>query len=239
MSRLLAAEWVKLTTVRTFFWVALVDVGFVLVISIATAASTHEIQSAHDARGAAQIASLALILGLIAGILEMAGESTHGTITQTLLVTPTRERVLLVKAAVGAALSLALVAVAEAIVLAVLVPGASLDVHDTRLVLVGTLIAAPIVGVLGVAIGTIVRGQGTAIAVSLVWLLIGENFFPLISKTAAPYTPARAVAALVSGDRNGNEDAYLLGFANGGLVAVVWAFVAIAVGVVVLTRRDI
>jgi ABC-type transport system involved in multi-copper enzyme maturation permease subunit len=239
VSRLLAAEWVKVTTVRTFIWVALADIGFVLVVSIATIASSGDIHTAQDARGAAQIASLALILGLIAGILMTAGESTHGTITQTLLVAPVRERVLLVKAVVGAALSLGLVVVAVALVLLVLVPGASLEIQDARLVLLGTIIAAPIVGGLGVGLGTILRGQGAAITVSLLWLLIGENFLPVISKVVAPYSPGRAVAALVSGDRNGNADAYLLGVANGGLVALVWAVVALTVGAVVLSRRDI
>jgi ABC-2 type transport system permease protein len=201
--------------------------------------SAGEIQSAQDSRGAAQIASLALILGLIAAILVMAGESTHGTLTHTLLVTPARERVLMVKATVGAALSLALVGAAEVLVLAVIVPGASLDVHDAGLVLVGTLIAAPIVGLIGIGLGTVVRGQGSAIAVSLVWLLVGESFFPLISETAAAYTPGRAVAALVSGDRDGNQHAHLLGVGSGGLVALMWAAIALAVGFFVLSRRDI
>jgi ABC-2 type transport system permease protein len=239
VNRLFAAEWVKVTTVRTFLWVALADIGFVLIISIATIASSGEIQTAQDARGAAQIASLALVLGLIAGILVTAGESTHGTITQTLLVAPVRERVLLVKAVVGAALSLGLVVLAAALVLVVFVPGASLEVHDARLVLLGTVIAAPIVGGLGVGVGMILRGQGAAITASLLWLLIGENFLPVISKVAAPYSPGRAVAALVSGDRNGNESAYLLGVAKGGFVALLWTVVALTIAAVVLSRRDI
>jgi ABC-2 type transport system permease protein len=239
MNRLLAAELVKLTTVRTFLWVTLADIGFVLVIAIATVASTGEIQSAEDARGAAQIASLALLLGLIASILAMAGEWTHGTITQTLLVTPVRERVLAAKAVTGAALSFALVGTAVGLVLAVLVPAASLDLHDAGLVLTGTLIAAPIVGVIGIGIGTILRGQGSAIIVSLVWLLIGESFFPLISETAAPYTPGRAVGALVSGDRDGSVRSHLLGVVDGGLVALLWAGVAVVAALIVLSRRDI
>ena len=239
MSRLLSAEWVKLTTVRTLLWVALANVGFVVILSIATAASASGIQSAQESRGAAQIASLALLLGLIASILVMAGESTHGTITQSLLVTPVRERVLLVKVAIGAAVSVAFVAAAELLVLAILAPDGSLAIDDARLVLVGTLIAAPIVGAVGVGLGTIFRGQGSAITVSLVWLLIGESFFPLISETATPYTPGRSVAALVSGDRDGNADAYLLGVVPGGLVALLWAAVAVSVGLVVLARRDV
>jgi ABC-2 type transport system permease protein len=239
MSRLLAADWVKITTVRTFLWVLLFDVAFVLVTSIATVVNSDDIQSVQDARGTAQIASLALILGLIAAILVVAGESTHGTITQTLLVTPKRERVLAAKALVGALLALALVVVAEVLVLAILVPGASLDVHDAGLVLVGTLIAAPIVGLCGVGLGTIITGQGTAIAASLVWLLVGEGLFPVISSSAAPYTPARAIAALVSGDTDGNDRSYLLGVASGGVVSALWAVVFLTVGLVLLLRRDV
>jgi len=239
MSRLLGAEWVKISTVRAFLWVALADVGFVLATSIATVAHTDAIRSAQDARGAAQIASLALILGLVAAILVMAGESTHGTITQTLLVTPNRERVLFAKATVGALLALALVVVAEALVLAILVPGASLDLHDARLVLVGTLVAAPLVGLVGVGLGAIVPGQGTAIAASLVWLLVGEGLFPVVSDSAAPYTPGRAIAALVSGDTGGNRRSYLLGVASGGVVAALWAALFVAVGLVFLNRRDV
>lgn len=239
MSRLLASEWVKITTVRTFLWLLLFDLAFVLVTTIATVVHTDQIQSVQDARGTAQIASLALILSVIAAILVMANESTHGTITQTLLVTPRRELVLAAKAIVGASLALALVVVAEVLVLAILVPGVSLDVHDAGLVLVGTLIAAPIVGLFGVGLGTIIPGQGTAIAASLVWLLIGEALFPVISSSAAPYTPGRAIAALVSGDADGNDRSHLLGVAAGGVVSAIWAVVFLTVGLVLLLRRDV
>ena len=59
--------------------------------------------------------------------------------------------------------------------LAITVPGASLDVDNARPVLVGVVIAAPLSGALGVGLGTVVHGQGTAIAISLIWLLVGEN----------------------------------------------------------------
>jgi ABC-2 type transport system permease protein len=239
VSAALRAEVVKLTTVRTFLWLLLADIGFVLAVTIAGVASNNSIDSTQDARSAAQTASVGVILGLIAAILVIAGESTHGTINQTLLVTPMRERLLLVKAVIGAALALAFVLVAQALVLAILVPGESLDAGDTALVLAGTLIAAPLAGLVGVGLGAIIPGQGTAIGLTLVWLLIGEGLFPVISERAAPYTPGRAFAALVSGDRDGSAAAHLLGVAGGGAVAALWAAGLLAAGAVALHRRDI
>ena len=110
--------------------------------------------------------------------------------------------------------------VAELLVLAITVPGASLDFHNARLVFLGILIAAPLAAVLGVGLGGVVKSQGSGIAVSLVWLLIGEHIVLLISESASKYSPGRAFAALASGERSGHV---LLGMSAGGLASVVWA----------------
>ena len=52
---------------------------------------------------------------LIGGIIVMASEATHGTITHTLLVTPMRERVLLAKVVTAAGLGLAFGLIAEVV----------------------------------------------------------------------------------------------------------------------------
>jgi hypothetical protein len=121
-------------------------------------------------------------------------------------------------------------------VLVVTVPGASLDVHNARLVLLGVLIGAPLAGALGVGLGAVVHGQGAAIAMSLLWLLIGENLAPVVSESAGKYTPGRAFGALASGDRIGHE---LLGMSAGGVAAAVWAALFLAAGLLALLGRDI
>jgi ABC-2 type transport system permease protein len=166
----------------------------------------------------------------------MAGEITHGTVTQTLLVTPVRERVLLAKVAMAGLISLFLAAVAELLVLAITVPGASLDLHNSRAVLLGVLIAAPLAGALGVGFGAIVCNQGSGIGISLVWLLIGENIVTVMSRSVAKYTPGRAFAALVSGE-GGSEN--LLGMGAGGVAAAVWTAAFVAAGLFVFLGRDV
>jgi ABC-2 type transport system permease protein len=236
MSSLLRAELVKIRTVRTLLWVVLANLALLLITAFSVSASDSSIQTAEDDRSVAQIAAIALVFALISGIIVMAGEATHGTITQTLLVTPVRERVLVAKAIVAALIGLVLAVLAEAIVLAITVPGASLDVHNARLVLLGVLIGAPLAGALGVGLGAVVHAQGAAIAMSLVWLLIGEHLAPLVSESAGKYTPGRAFGALASGDRIGHQ---LLGMSAGGVAAAVWAALFLAAGLLALLGRDI
>ena len=86
---------------RTFLWFALGSAGLILIAAISVVASNGQINTAADDRSVARIAAIALVFGLIGGIVVMAGEITHGTVTQSLLVTPVRERVLLAKVAIA------------------------------------------------------------------------------------------------------------------------------------------
>ena len=233
MSGLLRSEALKVGTVRTFFWIALTNVLLVFVATLSVLL-TSGVNTAEDDRAAAQIGALSLLLGVIAGILVMAGETSHGTITQTFLVTPVRERVFVAKAIVGACVGFALAVIAELIVLIVL--GADMDLHNARPVLLGVLIGAPLAAALGVGIGAIFHGQGSAIAVTLVWLLIGEGFAALLRGDTEKYTPGRAFGSLVSGM---TDQANMLGMAGGGLVAAAWTAAFLVAGGLTLLGRDV
>jgi ABC-2 type transport system permease protein len=237
MSRSLRSEWVKVVTTRTFLWIALADLALVVITSISVAASSDPINSASDDRSVAQIAGVAVLFALVGGVVGMAGESTHGTITQTLLVTPVRERVFASKAVAAAVVGLALAVVSEAVVLLITVPGAGLSVHDARATLLGVLVAAPLAAMLGVGLGAVVRGQGGGIAIALIWLLVGENLMPLISRDATRYAPGRAFAALTSGTREGTD--VILGMGGGAAVAAAWTTLFVAAGLFVLLGRDV
>ena len=233
MSAVVRSEVLKVMTVRTFFWVAVANAGLVFIAALSIALSTGSIQSAEDDRSAAQIAAVSLLLALIGGILVMAGEATHGTITQTLLVTPVRERVFAAKAAVAAGFGLALAVLAELLTLAVV---SELNVHNARAVLLGVLIGAPLAGALGVGLGAIFHGQGAAIAISLVWLLIGEGFAQLLRGDTEKYTPGRSFGSLVSGVESQEG---LLGMTGGGVAAAVWTAIFLFAGMLVLKGRDV
>jgi ABC-2 type transport system permease protein len=236
VNALLRSELLKVRTVRTYLWLALASVALVVIASISVSASTGTIESAADDRSVAQIAAIALVFSLIGGIVAMAGEFTHGTVTQTLLATPVRERVVLAKAVVAALIAIVFALVAELLVLTITVPGAALDFHNARLVFLGILIAAPLAGVLGVGLGGVVKSQGSGIAVSLVWLLIGEHIVLLISESASRYSPGRAFAALASGERSGHG---LLGMSAGGVASVAWALGFVSFGLLVFLGRDV
>lgn len=237
MSRSLRSEWVKAVTTRTFLWIALADLALVVITSISVAASGDPINSASDDRSVAQIAGVAVLFALVGGIVGMAGESTHGTITQTLLVTPVRERVFAAKAVAAAVVGLALAVGSEVVVLLITVPGAGLSVHDAHATLLGVLIAAPLAAMLGVGLGAVVRGQGGGIAIALIWLLVGENLMPVISRDAARYVPGRAFASLASGSREGSD--VILGMGAGAAAAAAWTTLFVAAGLFVLLRRDV
>jgi len=237
MSRSLRSEWVKVVTTRTFLWIVLADLALVVITSISVAASSDPINSASDDRSVAQIAGVAVLFALVGGVVGMAGESTHGTITQTLLVTPVRERVFAAKAVAAAVVGLALAVVSEAVVLLITVPGAGLSVHDARATLLGVLVAAPLAAMLGVGLGAVVRGQGGGIAIALIWLLVGENLMPLIDRDATRYAPGRAFAALTSGTREGTD--VILGMGGGAAAAAAWTTVFVAAGLFVLLGRDV
>ena len=232
MSALVQSESLKVLTVRSFLWLALANVALVLAASLAQVL-TSNINSAHDDRSAAQIASLSMLLALIGGIIVMASESTHGTVTHTVLVTPVRERVLAAKVVVAAALGLAFAVMAEVLTLAIVT---DLDLHNARLVLLGTLIGAPLAAALGVGLGAVFQSQGSAITVSLLWLLIGEGFAALLWDDSEKYTPGRAFGSLVSGV---SSQEGMLSMVAGGFAAALWATAFLVVGGLTFLGRDV
>jgi hypothetical protein len=235
--RMVRSEWLKLRTTRALLWIGLADAAIVCIAAISVAASSDSIQTAADDRSIAQIAGAAAVFSLVLGIVVMAGESTHGTITQTLLVTPVRERVMAAKVVVAALVAVALVLLSEALVLLITVPGAGLSVHNARVTLLGVLLTGPLAAALGVGLGATGRSQGAAISFSLLWLLIGENLMPVISEEGARYAPGRTFAALASGSRHGTD--VVLGMGPGGLVSLAWAGLFLLLGLFMLLGRDV
>jgi ABC-2 type transport system permease protein len=237
MSALVRAEALKMLTVRTLLWIALGEIAFVTISLVARALTFQGVQDAAADRSTAQFAGSSILFALLAGILVMASESTHGTITQTLLAAPVRERVVAAKVIVAAAIGLALAVLAELLVIAIGAPGGVLHVSHTELLLVGILIGAALAGMVGVGVGTVFRGQGSAIAVSLLWLLIGESVLAAAVRHGVRFFPGHAFAATATGTRAGSED--VLGTWPAVVVAAGYAVVSVALGTALLSRRDV
>jgi len=242
--RLVGAELLKVRTTRLFLWLALLALALeTLVISLHVfRTSLFSLAEPSQQRDVVSIAAVSVLISLILGIVASAGEFAHGTIGQTFLVAPVRERVSAAKLAAAAIAGAFLAAVACAFawgLAALLLGGRSVTLQlgsgaAVRLAL-GTVLAAAVTGALGAGFGAFVRRQTGAIVIALVWLLVGE---PLLLGIAGAlrYGPGHVMAAVVEG---GNQSSDLLSFGPGLLVALVYAAVAGVLGTLSLARADI
>ena len=97
VSHALSAELFKLRTTRTSWAVILGALGLVVLISV-IAAATGSFSSTDDAgEDLLQISGLVQLFALVIGILAVATEFRHGTITPSLLAVPDRTRLVLAK----------------------------------------------------------------------------------------------------------------------------------------------
>lgn len=186
-------------------------------------------------------ATIAVFFALLYGVVGIAGEYRHGTITPTFLATPIRERVLGAKLVVYAGAGLVLGAFALLLALAMALPwfaakniDYSLADRDVALFVVGLLAAATLWGALGVAYGSVVPNQVGALVSALIWLLIIENILAGLVPEVARFTPGKAAQALM---RVEVEDLLTMWAAAVVTVGYIAAFAAI--GATVTMRRDV
>jgi ABC-2 type transport system permease protein len=248
VTRQLASEVVKLRTVRSGYGLALATLALVALTTISVVASegSSVLGAVGEQRQIVRIAAIADVFALILGIVIVGSEQTHGTITQTFLVEPVRERVLLAKALVAGVLGAVLVAAAVALILAIAVPWLAgddidLELGDARLqrIVLGMVLVGFLAAVLGVGWGAIFRGQGAAIGAALVYLLIGENVLQPLLGEDRRYSPASAFAAVVNAAGSVAPGEDLLAMWPGLLLAVAYTTAFLLAGTLLLGRRDI
>jgi len=251
MIRLVRAEFTKLATTRLIYGLAAVMAVFA-VLTVAVGVTTAGTQgnpplSADSlpmliAGPVMQLPGPALLLG----ILGMAGEFRHQTVTQTFLVTPDRGRVVAAKLVAyplaGSALALTIVAFTAVVATGWLAAkGITPSLPDARLGLaylrmVGVALLGPaLCGLVGVGVAALVRNQVAALVGTLVWVLVVEGL--LLSLLHAPslgkWLPSAAAAAITS---PGGAHLSRLG---GSLLLAGYALALALVGTRLVVRRDI
>jgi ABC-type transport system involved in multi-copper enzyme maturation permease subunit len=205
---------------------------------ISVVASTDAIESAARDRSVARISAIAVVFALMQGIIVMGAEGSHGTITQTFLVAPVRERVLAAKALVAAVVGAGLAVAAELLTVVVAVPGLSLSLHEARYVWIGVVIGGAAAGALGVGVGALFHRQGPAIITAFLWLLIGESVLAIALRDGVRFLPAHVFAATVAGTVHSTEND-LLGAWAGAFGAVLYTAGFLVAGGALLSRRDV
>lgn len=246
MTRLFAAELMKLRTVRStwgFLLVALLFAGLVAAGNIGGASDAERLDPELQFRAMLDAAFPGSILALLFGIILVTNEFRHGTIARTLLATPRRPRFVAAKLLTGGATGgllmaamIGVIAVTAVIWLGVL--DVSLAPDDAADGAWRALLAASLAGLLGAAIGGAVHSQVGALVGALLWMFVLEPICWVILglldlEGVSPYLPAAALGGTVDTSDEG------LSWARSVLVAFVWTALASALALARTARRDI
>jgi ABC-type transport system involved in multi-copper enzyme maturation permease subunit len=254
-SDVVRAEWRKFHTVRSTYWSLLVAVVLGVGVSalISLAASNHYSKLSLTDRlqwdptsvstsgfGLAQLA-----IGVL-GVLVITSEYSSGMIQTSMAAVPRRHRLVAAKSLVfgvvalviGEIVAFAAFLIGQAII-AANAPSVGLADHDVLRAVIGAGLYLSVLGLLAVAIGTIVRSAaaGIGILVAVLYVLPGvAAALPGgLEHSVEKYWPTQAGAQLASVYRPAHTLSPWLGF---GWMCVVTA-VVLGVAVVLVNRRDL
>ena len=248
MNRLIRAERLKLTTVRTY-WMLAAGAFVLIAAGVAVTAATTKFDGAtNPARTALALTGLAQTCALLSGTLAVTGEYRHKTIVSTVLTSPRRGRVLLAKmVTLGVAgLGFGLLATGAGVALAMpLLAGRHIigGLGGARLagIVAGGGAATAICAALGVGVGAVARSQVGAVVAIVGLLYVAEpllGFVPHLGDAVQRYGIAGLVSG-IAGTSGYPASSRLLGqVPAGGVLAGYAGAVLVAAGWLV-RRRDI
>jgi ABC-2 type transport system permease protein len=186
-----------------------------------------------------------MVLVLLFGVLAITQEFRYGTATSTFLVEPRRSRVLFAKwlSLLVASVPLTLLCLAEAF--AVGVP--LIEARDGNVtigaefwqVLVASFGVMAFFGLVGVAIGALVRSQIAAVVGVLVWMLVVEQILNQSYPSVGKWLPAGAAFGALQLGPALTEKGDILAAPVAGLFLLLYAVVGCALAYVVTPRRDV
>ncbi|MFD7610870.1 ABC transporter permease subunit [Streptomyces sp. NPDC059828] len=182
----LASEWTKIRSVRSTVWtlgvMILLITGSALAIGVLASGVGNE-GGVEEEASALGFGFFGVLLGSLCvitlGVLTIASEFGTGMIRTTLTACPTRERVLSAKAIVLFTLVFVITTLASALagaILSGLVNAPSADAGEWLRSTVGVGAYVGLLGLLGLALGTIIRHSAGAITV-----MIGVMLLPLVA----------------------------------------------------------
>lgn len=252
MTRLIRAEIMKLSSVRSTWWLAVAVVAFATLSGVGLLA----IPEASEMLGGAALQTEVLRAGdpwlfaVVLGALIATGEHRHGTVVASVLVTPQRWPLLPAKAVVAAAAGALLTLLAAlgtgtalGIWLASAGEGLALGAGEVVQLVGRAALFAALMAVVGLGVGEAVRSQPLALVVLLVGMLLVSPLLLAIYPNVGWWLPAGLELALLPGESGVVTVEGLAGQPPFGALAaagLLTAYAAVAVGVaaVSLLRRE-
>ena len=247
----LRSEWIKLRTILMNWILLTIAVAFPPIVCILTTA----LQDKDDVTSENVVSLVsgtsvvtALLLGVI-GATSITGEFGFGTIRPTFAACPRRHTVVLAKAIMTAFVAV----IAETIVVVVTFIACSLiasgrdvpisvdDVPAGVAPLIGVIVFAGLVALLGYGLGLIIRNTPAAVAVLLVWPLVIEGLVASLLGAIGVEHPVKYMP-YNAGIQLGNPDAAsspeLLSRVTAGVYFGSVTALVVVIGAVLTSRRD-
>ncbi len=252
MTRLLRAEWRKVTTIKLGWGMLLGAMALAALGVVAQIAS-------NGVRGGVQLplsdpsvqksiaasASSAYLFSIVVGIILITTEFRHFTSRPTFLTEPRRGYVIVAKMLVAAVVGIVYGIVCALLTAAIMIPwlGAKGDtIHwiDGGVLesLLSAIVVIAIFAVVGIGIGVLIRNQITAVIGALAYLFVLEPLIQIIPvvKSVYPYLPGAAASAITGAGRSTST---LLAPWAGGVVLLAWGVLFAVSGWIFTIRRDI
>lgn len=238
-------ERIKLLTLRSPWVTVLITVAGVVGLATAVGLNSKDTHGDITSNVLAGVAPGLLAFGVL-GVLMMTNEYSSGLIKATLAAVPHRGTLLAAKTAVFGAVALAVGEIASfgaffagtaALPPAFHAPSLSDPTVLRAVLMVGA--AYPLIGLLGLGIGTIVRHGAAATGVVIGAVFVGAQALGALTHSLGAYAPI----SIVSGSLSATNAAHAAGYpalgpwAGLGMLAL-YAAVAVAAGGVLLARRD-
>ncbi len=195
----LRSEWTKVRTARATAWTPLVMAAIVPVIAVFVGVTTSIQPDDTILGGSLTGAPPAQMAAAIFGVLVITSEYSTGTIRSTLAARPQRTTVLAAKAVIVAGSTFVASFVASVIGYQIgdlLLSGEGYAQGDAMPALVGVAACFAATGVLGVAIGTILRRSAGAIVAVIGIVMLPSLFGPLFGDWQRWVAGASPAAAL-------------------------------------------
>jgi ABC-2 type transport system permease protein len=266
MTRLVYAELLKLRTTR-LWWGLLIGVVVTSILLGILQSATVGLDADNDGTGGPLASDpavirtaytagigLAYLFVLSLGIIAMAGEYRHQTMSATVLAVPVRVKVVIAKlfALLVAGAGYGAAAVASSTVAAVVVfkirdlPTWRSDGDIPQAMLLAVL-AVALWTVIGLGVGTLIKNQVVAllVAIGFGWIvepLLGLGLRALHWVAVAKFLPTAATSAVVNPAQpqdSGGLDTSLLPWWAGALMLLAYGLASGAVGAGLTLRRDV
>ena len=255
---LLKSEWRKLIYVRAH-WGLLIAAILVALLGTAVTPVILDSNAAGFGLGLDQPEGIDAVyanaissyfFAIIIGIMLMSGEFRHGTSVATFLTAPKRGTVLANKlaiAAIGGALVMVIATASGLLGGWVALQFFDNVAEPSSGVFLNTMIAAvvsgAILGVVGVALGTLVRNQMLAITGSLIYLFVIDPILLTLAPEAGKWLPSGLITAMLALDVQAPE----LGFDTTNYLPALTATIVLlgyglvfgAIAIATSLRRDI